>query len=280
MVAIIVVVIWSFAGSRGLLDDPDAVQDGAVGAVAYSLGAAFGSSFFIAGIVWLVLFFGFTRRLAPNKAGGQFGILLAAAVLGAAPVGVLNATAAGRQEGFRAFEEVMARGDARRKGLTADTVAARDRVVAGGFMEAEALAEPGGLARARDKLAKLRALSERAKIDAQDLATDIRTEFGRLPVSEARREQILTDYNAGVAKGLAEAEEDIRLTNAAFDAIDGQLDVLERKPRAWVLQDGQLAFSRDADLAEFNRHAETLATVTERGEARRRERAAARQPNS
>lgn len=277
VVAIIVAVIWSLLTSIRLLDDPDVYSDGAVGAVASSLGAALGSGLFIAGIVWLVLFLGFTRRLAPARAGSQFGILFAATLLAAVPVCVLTSTIAAKQQGAAEFQELMTRTDSRHERLLADIAAERDRIVAGGFMEPEALAQPGGLDRAQEKLVKLRALSVRAVKDAEHLSAVTRASVERLPIPADRRTRVMADYDAGFAEGRADGAKDLKLANAALDAMESQLAILARTPRAWTVEGGQLVFAHDADVAAFNEHAQTLTTTTERTEARQRERAARRQ---
>lgn len=273
--AIVITAIWSFALSVRPLDDvffED--QGGAAGAAAYVLGTIVGSAIFVGGLVWLLLYFGFTRRLAPARGPAHFLALALTAALAATPLNALKIVGLANYLGTAPVRVVLGDYTARRDALGAEIRRERDAIVDGGFMEPAALARPGGLGEARRQLAALRKLAAEAPS-----RLDREAALARARVAEAaspgQRKRILAEFDAGYAEARATNAQDAALSAEAFDAMEGQLDVLSRTPRAWRPDGDAFGFTRDADLAAFNAHAAKLNTAIARAEALSKERAAA-----
>lgn len=275
IVAAVIVALWSFIASVGRIGaEPSGGITNTAYSGGYAVGALFGTSLVAAGVVWLVLYFGFTRRLARDRGGPHFLVLLVTAAIAGAPITVLDVLGAENRAHSAAVERVLAEANAETDAYLARLEVQQQEIMADGGFEPAAVARPGGVAEARRKLAGLRALAATALPEAEARWAAARARLAALPMSDRRRARMLEQFDAGFAEGQADAARSIALAETAFDELEGQLDILSRTPRAWALQNGQLAFARDDDLAAFNTHAANLVRIGEQIEAEKRAMAA------
>lgn len=275
-IAIVAVAFWSLCFA--VQQDVGDVRGGAAldRQMLRGLGVAAGAALGGAVVAWLVLYFALVRGIAPRRGLVHLAILAATALVIATPVVGFKVLAAAHRTQSAAFEEVRLSSIERLEAYEIALFNERNEIVADGFFGPNELAEPGGLTRARRKVVQLRTLYERLKADTARLDAETRRTIEALPTNERTKRAALADYELGLAEGRAEAETDRELTMAAFDELDGQLDVLSRQPRAWEVQYGQLAFRRAADLAAFNAHAARFAEISRTLDTREAERLARR----
>lgn len=218
--------------------------------------------------VWLLLYFVMGRR---HTAGGKvlLAVLALIALVGAVPASGFRVVGAGMGAEQKAVEAIRQRGAVRRDALIARVEAQRDAVVDQDFFEPHDLAEPGGLTRARGKLTILRGLGMQAVASQAQLQAQARAEVAALPVSGPRRDLMLQGFDTAAAAEAAEEKIGVELSHMLFDQMDAQLDVLER--RRWVVEYGQIAFTSEADMNDFNTRALRVQEITAELERQRRE---------
>ncbi len=206
-------------------------------------------------VVWLILYFILGGRRSP-KGAMMLALLAGVAIVGAVPASGLRALGAGMNAEDEAAAAVRARVDARRDAEAERIVAERDAIVSQDFFEPRALGAPGGLARARNKLKALRELSARAEAGDDRLRDQARAELARVPVSAARRQAILRDFDAAVAREYEQAGIGAELSQMLFTEMDAQLDILSRT--RWSVESGQIMFTTDRDMTAFNVRADRV----------------------
>ena len=206
-------------------------------------------------VVWLILYFILGGRRSP-KGGMVLALLAGVAIVGAVPASGFRALGAGMNAEDEAAAAVRARVDARRDAEAERITAERDAIVSQDFFEARALGAPGGLIRARNKLKALRELSARAEVGDDRLRAQARAELARVPVSAARRQAILRDFDAAVAREYEQAGIGAELSQMLFTEMDAQLDILSRT--RWSVESGQIMFTTDRDMNAFNVRADRV----------------------
>lgn len=206
-------------------------------------------------VVWLILYFILGGRRSP-KGRMVLALLAGVAIVGAVPASGFRALGAGMSAEDEAAAVVRARVDARRDAEVERIAAERDAIVNQDFFEARALGAPGGLTRARNKLKALRELSARAEVGDDRLRTQARAELARVPVSAARRQAILRDFDAAVAREHEQAGIGVELSQMLFTEMDAQLDILSRT--RWSVENDRIMFTTDRDMNAFNLRADRV----------------------
>jgi len=272
VVAIILVAIWALTGSLAPIP-PDA-GGGAEGAeglamvAGYIVGSAMAGILLPAVLVWLVLYFGFTRRLARQRGAAHFVALVITAAIVVAPITVLKFI--GLTRGAQSAAEIAAIVDGGRSRAVAAGETQRieqARIVAGDPFSAQALARPGGVAEARTRLAELRKSAADGRAQTIENAGRMRAQLAALPISDDYRAELLAQHDRGFAAGQADARPGVNAAEAAYAAIEGQLDVLSRRPRGWVVQGGEPVFTNVRDMNDFNAHVRELEAAQARARA-------------
>ncbi|HWW12198.1 MAG TPA: hypothetical protein VN018_06760 [Brevundimonas sp.] len=257
VLAALITALWSFGASLHM-NEADGLEGVTGGArVSYLTGAivggAIGQALVVAGLVWLVLYFGFTRRLARHRGASQFGILLLVAALAAAPLtGIkLYALASGASESG-SVRTIMAADHARARAAGADLRAEQLRIMQGDPFSEAALIRPGGLQTARERLAQMRASLQRAETLGQANYDNTHRQLEALPLSNRRKAEILSAHVAGYEAGREDTRAALAAPAEVLNAVEAQLDILSRRPRGWVVQDGHIAFTNERDMNAFN----------------------------
>lgn len=269
--AIVVVVVWSLGFIlQHRLDGVGGTAD--MGQpMAQALGVATGAALAGAVAVWLILYFTHVRPVAPSRGLVHLAVLAAAGLLVAAPAAGFKVLVAAYSSENATLQEIRIASDEAVDAYLLDIHNERERILADGFFEPHALAAPGGVARARRKVAQLRALIDRSIAESARLDLGTRATIAALPMSEPRRRAALRAFDRDYAAAQEESEADVALARSVFDEMDAQLDVLSRSPRAWSLEYGSLTFRRSADLADFNAHVVRLNEISRQLETRDRE---------
>lgn len=256
--------IWLDAGSSGTqtlaLDILRAVGLGFAGAMAGAV--------VVAAVIWLA-----DGRDA-GKGLMRLGVLAMVALVASVPLVGLKAMVSGYANEEKAILAMRDKVEGRRDALLAKVDEERDAILAGGFMEPEALARPGGIARARGKIEELRVLARRSQAEDLASARQARAEIEQLPASSARRAEMLRGFDMAFNAAEGETREELELAMSMFDEMEGQLNVLSRQPRAWAPQYGTIGFNRQSDLNAFNAHAVRIRDISQLLEAMERRREA------
>lgn len=222
-------------------------------------------------IVGLGLYFVFGGRQASR--GRMLAILLTAvAVVGAVPVAGFRVIGTGVAAEQAAIEAIRLRAKARSEAHEDRVWDERDALMRGGFMEPRSLAATGGVARARSKVKALRDMMVRVQVEDEALRREARAEVGRLPVSGPRRRQMLREFDASLDRDREATAISTQLTGMMLDEMDAMVDVLARS--RWSLEDDNVAFWTDGDLAVFRLHARRLAEIQTEYDAAERQRLA------
>lgn len=227
-----------------------------------------------AAAVWVVVQFIGGGRTEPGKGALRFAVLAGLAVLAAVPISGFRVMGQAFHDEEAALQEIRLDSQDRIEQHLGRVHNERERIIAGGFMEPGALAQPGGVERARRKLAELRALVARAERDGMALGAEARAEIDDLPVSGPRRRQMQAEFDRGFEMARKDSRQDVELATLLFDEIEAQLDILSRKPKAWDAQGGGLGFARQRDLTDFNARALRIQEISRVMETRDREREA------
>lgn len=216
-------------------------------------------------VVWLFLYFVLGRR---HTSSGMvlLGVLAGIALVGAVPASGFRVVGAGMSAEQQAVDAIRERVRLRREALAERIRNERDALVQQDFFEARALAAPGGLTRARNKVKTLREMLVRAGAEDEQLQAQARAEIAQLPVSGPRRDLMLRGFEGGVAAEEEETRINVELSTMLFDEMDAQLDVLER--RRWVVEYGQIAFTSTADMTVFNTHARRIHDISDELDSR------------
>ena len=227
--------------------------------LALGIGAGLAGGLVGACLVWAFLYFVLGRR---HTSGGValLAVMAGVAVVGAVPASGFRVVGAGMMAEQKAMDDIRERAETRRNAVDDRMWDAHAAIVQRDFFEPRALAERGGLVRARGKVQALRELMARARADDEQLLAQARAEIRELPISQARREQALRAFEAGVANEQKAAEVSLELNDMIFDEMDGQLDVLER--RRWVMEYGQIAFTNLSDMNDFNARARRVQEIS------------------
>ena len=151
-----------------------------------------------------------------------------------------------------AIAKIVEEGQARAVADAETERAENARILADEPFSGRALARPGGVAAARAKLAELRQSVTKSLAASQANADSMRTKLTALPMSESRRAELLAEHDRGFAAGRADGREGVEATEQVLDAVEGQLDVLSRTPRGWVVEAGEIAFISERDMRDFN----------------------------
>lgn len=227
--------------------------------LALGVGVGLAGGLLGAALVWALLYFVLGRR---HTSGGLtlLAILAGIAVVGAVPASGFRVVGAGMMAEQKAMDEVRQRVEARREALSDRMWDERAAIVQEDFFESGALAERGGLARARGKVRDLREMMVKAQADDEQLRVQARAEIGQLPVSGPRRAQMLKAFEQGVASEKEDTQVSLELSTMMFDEMDAQLDILER--RRWVVEYGQIAFTSLSDMNDFNTRARRIQEIS------------------
>lgn len=275
IVAIILVAIWALAGSTAPIPrDAAGDQEGAervAALVGYIVGSAASEVLIPTLLVWLLLYFGFTRRLAKQRGAAHFVALLITATIVVAPITVLKLI--GLMQGAQtsaAVTSIIQEEQARAAAETEVQRAEQARILEGDPFSARALARPGGVSAARVKLAELRKSGADGRASAVESAARLQARVAALPISDRQRVDLLEQHDRGVASGQADARPGLEAAEAVYAALEGQLDVLSRTPRGWVVENGEPAFTSDRDMRDFNAYSRALDAAQARVRAARR----------
>ncbi|WP_420478533.1 hypothetical protein [Brevundimonas sp. FT23028] len=227
--------------------------------LALGIGAGLAGGLVGACLVWAFLYFVLGRR---HTSGGVvlLAVMAGVALVGAVPASGFRVVGAGMMAEQKAMDDIRQRAETRRNAVDDRIWDAHAAIVQRDFFEPRALSERGGLARARGKVQALRELMAGAKAEDEQLMAQARAEIRELPISQARREQALRAFEAGVANEQKAAEVSLELNDMIFDEMDGQLDVLER--RRWVMEYGQIAFTNLSDMNDFNARARRVQEIS------------------
>lgn len=257
-IALIVVVIWSAATAIRRLGAPTSGAGiDSVAMIAQDIGYAVGSGLFIAGLVSLILFFTHVKQRAPERGTKHFLILWGtASAVAVAPIvlgmAVLAANPA-RGEDAAIMADHEARTDAVLDGLDLYRRVAEARAK----LAPEAVASPGGVERAREAVADLKALDTTAQQELKVVMDDTEARLLALRLTDRQRATMRRD----LAAEQAEVRRTRVLSQRAVDLQVQQIEVLARQPRAWRLEEGSIAFTRPQDLEDFNVFAEELIAI-------------------
>lgn len=260
ILAILIVAVWVFAGSIADAAPPDIADDLEGSArfaslAGYIVGETVARVLFSAGLVWLVLYLGFTRRLARQRGWAHFIVLVITAAIAVAPVTAIKFIGlTGGVQSSGAVAKIVEEGQARAAADAKAERAENARILAGEPFSGRALARPGGVAAARAKLTELRQSAANSLAASQANADSMRAKLVALPMSEDRRAELLSEHDRGFAAGRADGREGVEATTELLDAVEGQLDVLSRTPRGWIVEGGEFAFTSDRDMRDFNAH--------------------------
>ena len=258
VIALVVVVIWSGATAVRRLGTPVAGAGAdPVAMIAQDIGYAIGSGLFIAGVVSLILFFTHVKQRAPERGTKHFLILWGtASAVAVAPIflgmAVLAANPA-RGEDAAIMADHEARSDAvlDRLDLYRRVAEARAKLVP------EAVARPGGVERAREAVADLKALDATAQQELKAVMDDTEARLLALRLSDRQRATMRRELAAEQAR----ARRTRVLSQRAVDLQVRQIEVLARQPRAWRLEEDSIAFIRPQDLQDFNVLTEELTAI-------------------
>ena len=223
------------------------------GGIAFNIGYMIGSGFFtcliaslvVGFVLWLVA----GRRLQPTHSGRHVGILLVTAVATTVVATVVLTGIGSQGNADRAQLSVLMQDTLRvQEDLKAQAAALTERSGLAELLEPSALARPGGIARANTAIDHLE--QEMSRLDGEmALATEaFRTEARRALRTQADR----TAFDEGVAARDAADQEMFEARRQNYAAHRRQLDILSRTPRRWQVEGGQIAFSDQQQLAEFN----------------------------
>lgn len=254
VLAVLLTALWAFATSFQPLSDGGA--QGGPERVAFAVGTAIGgllgAVLICAGVVWLILYFGFTRRLARQRGPAHFGALALTALLAAAPmtaVKVAGVFASGTPpEVSRVMEDHEQRLAEKINYIEAD----REVLLMHGPFAPHSLGAPGGVANARATVVKMREILTRMDATTVQEAARTRAALAALDLSASRRERLLKAYDASLAADLARNREAAALSGELLTALDAQLAVLARTPRGWALENGAVAFHNPTDMRDYN----------------------------
>lgn len=252
VMAVVAVVLWALIRSLQIASGHTSLDARSGAAV---VGYLLGSALFISGVVWLVLYFAFLRRNGREFGGPSFFLLLVVASLSLAPVGVLESMRADR---LAMVSELGGISDRLQASVAAETEtfrAKRDAIVGNGIVDPDKLARRGGLADGYRRLERLRALHTEFFAYADRLTTEARDQIGASETNPLYRRRAIADFDRGYIEGRRESAHSVTLINEEMNEIKAQLDVLARTPKAWTVRGDEIVFSRDADLADFRRHA-------------------------
>lgn len=224
-------------------------------------------------IVWLLLYFVFGGRQASR---GRFLLILlvGAAVVGAVPASGFRVIGAGMNAERNAIDAIHTRAKARSEAQEDRVWDERDALMQGGFMEPRTLAASGGVARARNKVKGLRDMMARAEAEDERLRQEARAEVELLPVSGARRREMLGQFDAALNRDREATKVSNQLTYMMLDEMDAMIAVLARS--RWTLQDNNVAFWSGRDLDAFRLHAQRLQEINTEFDAAERTRLARR----
>lgn len=249
----LLVAVWSFVTSLGMI--PREGLSSSPEMFGYLLGGVLGAGLFIGGIVALIVHLAAGRRLTPGYGLRNFAILAGVAMLAAVPLAVVRMQAfadigAIRQQEAAIMADYRARTDAVivRTGLRERTAASQARMLP------QAVAAPGGLARARQANEELRVLQATLLTELATLMSDVEGRLQAITKTDRQREEL----RQNIETNRAVADRSMEIAQRAVELRGAQLDVLARQPRGWEVQGDTLAFSRQRDLDHFNRLATEL----------------------
>ncbi|WP_439471081.1 hypothetical protein [Brevundimonas sp.] len=220
-------------------------------------------------IVWLIVYFVFNGRRSP-KGKLVLGLLVGVAIVGALPASGFRALGAGVAAETDAINAVRDGVNARRDAQVEQISRERDALVSGGFFEPAALGAPGGLTRARTKLVALRKMLVEAEADDDRLRAQARSELAQTPVSAARRDEMLREFDANVDGEREQARITAELSAMLFDEMEAQLDILARTH--WTVDYGQITFTTVRDMNAFNVRADRVDEISRELDGRERAR--------
>lgn len=241
-----------------------------------ALGVGLAASVGGALLIWAVLFFAIVRPIAPKRGVVHLAVLVAIAALVSVPIAAVKVLAAATNAEAAAIDRLNGVAQ-QRIAAHLDTVRAqRQEILSGGFMEPHAVAEAGGIARARRKLDAMRTLIRQSQAQVVVLRDKSRAEIAALPLSEGRRQAALGAFDQAYEQAVKDGQVEIDLADQVFAEMEGQLDVLSRTPRGWQPQYGMIGFSRQKDLDDFNNHGQRAQQLARQLDAL--ERASARNP--
>lgn len=260
VIGAIVVFLWAFVFSVSQTFTKVTGTANMFGDLALGVGVGLLGGLAGALVVWLILYFVFGGRHSPK------GVLVLALLAGVAVVGAVPAS------GFRTLGQAMTveteavdavrdQVYARRDAQVERVGAKRDALISRDFFEAEALGEPGGLARARAKIQTLRKLFADTEAEDGQLRAQARAELSRLPVSASRRDETLRAFDASVVVELEQTAITAELSRMLFDEMEAQLDVLART--RWSVEHGRIMFTTSRDMNAFNLHAERVEEISQ-----------------
>lgn len=270
VLAILLTALWAFATSFQPLTD-GGVESGperVAFAVGTAVGGLLGAVLICAGVVWLILYFGFTRRLARQRGPVHFGVLALTALLAAAPMTALKIVgvfASGAPpEVSRIMEDHEQRLAERINYIEAD----REVLLMNAPFAPHSLAAPGGVTKARATAVKMREILTRMDATTVEEAARTRAALEALDMSASRRERLLKAFDASLAADLARNREAAALSGELLTALDAQLAVLGRTPRGWAVENGAVAFRNPTDMRDYNAAVERAQQIEARLKAR------------
>lgn len=229
--------------------------NGAPAMVGYFLGYSVFGALIAAVIVWSVLYFAVLKPAGRGNGGKYFAIL--------AVFGIFVSVASALLIGMPASRGASVRTDASaiwadyQAALQADNAAfeqEQQAASAGGLLDPARLTADEDLleskamvARASGAVARFAALHDQriAQARARVLALDLP------PASKARA---LATFDARVARTAAYSQRYWELHSAITAQAAALVEFLDKTQGHWMIEDGSIAFERDADVEAFNRH--------------------------
>ncbi|GAA0636235.1 hypothetical protein [Brevundimonas lenta] len=217
----------------------------------YALGATLGRALLAAGVVYLPIWLFAVRPAKKGNGGKYFGILLGVACLFSVLVTLVATGAASNRHTEEQIRVVLSQAVAERTAQREALLAEVAKVSENDVFNPRVLKSAGGYQKARNEIARRRALVEKARTDGEALRLRTRERLGAVFTNERQREAAYRNFDAGGATRKAEFDAYWGLQEEALKNLEAQIALAERVP--WQVEQNQIAFFRQADLNAFNR---------------------------
>ena len=125
-----------------------------------------------------------------------------------------------------------------------------------------------------DTLSESKLIIERAKETVKkyrekshDTLTTARNDIEKINVDEYSKKEFIRGFDSGLQESRAKYDSLWDLENESVLEFEKIIRLLLEKKGAWEIQNGQIAFANDSDLAQFNSYLEAIQAVVSKQEA-------------
>lgn len=132
------------------------------------------------------------------------------------------------------------------------------------FLDPRRLANDLRLAESVTMMSQAKAIVEKYQAKSEAMVGEGRSRIAQLAISEGARRSMLAGYETGVKESAANNTLTWELERQVLREMESLIVMLGMTRKNWAVQDEQILFQRDADLARFNGHLERVNEIVQR----------------